>query len=84
MMTKLTPPDLGQCQTVMIRPRPFRMGGDCIDRERCANVPVVIATEKRPNKEDGIMGSMSLCTNCQKVMIEQLGNDFATFEQIKR
>jgi hypothetical protein len=40
-------------------------------RVRCENKPVWYAVEKRPGP-DGLIGSMSLCDNCQKHMELQM------------
>ena len=46
---------------------------------RCSAKPTVIATEKKPGA-DGVRGSMSLCTECQGVLVERMGDDYANFE----
>ncbi len=68
-MTKLTPPDMKQCQAE-IRPAhgPFVLGPRP-RFARCASAPVFLAVEIRPGA-DGMHGSMSLCLPCAKVMLE--------------
>jgi len=87
MGTKLTPSDSRQCQADVPGNGPFILGGEIGDpnngyRIRCKNKPTVIATENQPG-EDGLVGSMSLCGTCQKVMKKQFGKDFASFEKIE-
>jgi hypothetical protein len=50
--------------------------------ERCTKKPSVIATENKPGK-DGRKGSMSLCDDCAKVLVEQLGPSYATMTPIE-
>ncbi len=74
----LEPPDLKRCQVEWTKATPFRLGGPARTRYRCENAPVVIATEKRPG-EDGKIGAMSLCAECQVHFEKQLGTDYATY-----
>jgi hypothetical protein len=60
----LVPADPAQCQCEITTHRPFVMGGRVNQTVRCDRKPVVIATEKFNNEEDGLVGSMSLCTRC--------------------
>ena len=50
---------------------------------RCFNIPIVIATERK-QRNDGQKGSMSLCSNCQKILIKKFGKNYVTFKEIKR
>ena len=63
-------PDKKQCQAEKISYRPFIMGGDVNQRERCPNVPAWLAKDKYPGT-DGRKGSMSLCDDCKKVLVKQ-------------
>ena len=84
---KLIPPDKNQCQSQ-------KKEGAWPDAQhfmifgpprmvQCTAKPTVIIHEKKPNK-DGLKGSMSLCDECLKKAIEQLGGDFFTSVPIKR
>jgi hypothetical protein len=78
-MPKLNPPDPKRCQTEILGGSIFTFGPR--KYERCKNVPVVIATEKKP-AEDGLIGSMSLCAECLKRCRKARGNSF-TIKKIK-
>ena len=85
-MQELTPPDESQCQALVPGEGPFTTGGKIGNprngyRIRCENKPTVIAIENKPGP-DGLIGSMSLCDDCQKEFLRQLGEDFAHFETI--
>ncbi len=79
---ELIPPDLGQCQAEKPNGHNFMTLGGRPGLVRCTNKPVTIATEKNPGT-DGQFGSMSLCNECWMKMIEQLGDNFATFKPIE-
>lgn len=82
-MTDLVPPDRERCQAEKPNGHnAFTLGG-VPGMVRCGNKPLVIATEVRAGA-DGKIGSMSVCGDCMKVMQEQLGAGFCTFEEIKR
>ena len=51
--------------------------------KQCENKPTWIATEKKPNKMDGLIGSMSLCDKCKDVLIRIKGKHYAKLEPIK-
>jgi len=70
----LTPPDPACCQAE--KGGAFMLGPGLM---RCSAKPTVIATEKKPGA-DGVRGSMSLCTECQGVLVERMGDDYANFE----
>lgn len=78
---ELKPADLGQCQAEKPPPGASFMTLGPISLKRCTNVPVVIAREVNPGK-DGLRGTMSLCAECKKQFLKQLGPDYATFEDI--
>lgn len=78
----LIPPDVDQCQAIKPGDSFMRLGGQHRPH-RCTAKPTVIAEENKPGT-DGRKGSMSLCENCKRVMVEQLGADFATFRPVKR
>lgn len=100
MSDKLIPPDKKRCQAeIIVTPGAraavvegleshgqfgaFMLGPQASQRQyRCEYVPVVIAKEKRAI--NGQRGSMSLCEMHRIRMIEQCGEDFATFTPIKR
>ena len=67
----LTPTDKSQCQAEIPNGAgPFTLGG--VPRLiRCTNKPTVILTEKE-SQADGLVGSMSLCTDCFDVFNEQM------------
>lgn len=77
----LVRPDKKRCQAEKPNGHSFMTLGGVPARERCKDKPVYIATEKRPNG-DGKIGSMSLCEACAKVMVKQLGNDYADLRRI--
>lgn len=68
-MTKLTPPDYTQCQAE-IRPAhgPFVLGPRP-RYARCTAAPAFLAVEVVAGA-DGQHGSMSLCLDCSKVMLD--------------
>jgi len=78
---KLVPPDLQQCQAEKADGSFMTLGP--VRRERCKNVPVVVAKERKPGA-DGQRGSMSLCTECRQVCIDRLGKGYASFTKINR
>lgn len=74
----LTPPDLSQCQAEVPNNYSFMtLGGQPGTRSRCVNMPVVIATEKRPGS-DGKRGSMSLCERCWGVFKNTYDDSYAS------
>jgi len=77
MPQKLIPPDKKRCQSEI--PAMFALGGT---HRRCDNIPKWIAKENKAQK-DGCKGSMSLCDECKKVFIKQMGKDYASFKEIK-
>lgn len=86
-MTLLEPPDKSRCQADKPGPGPFALGGDLGDpcngyRVRCKATPTVIVTQTKPDA-DGLQGSMSLCSKCHAVLIEQMGADYTTEEKIR-
>lgn len=80
-MKALVRPDRNRCQAerrdgsfMTLGPRPM---------ERCDKPPVVIATEREPGS-DGRRGSMSLCADCQAVLVQLRGQGCVTFQAIAR
>lgn len=71
-MTDLIPPDMDHCQCEITEPhRPFIMGGECRPRPRqCGEMPAWLVVEIVPGA-DGLHGSMTLCNNCAKVMLDR-------------
>ena len=49
---------------------------------RCVNKPVCIATENKVPKNMRVKGSMSLCENCKKILIQKMGRKYATITSI--
>jgi hypothetical protein len=87
MAKELEPPDLKRCQSEKPSDGPFMMGGEIGDPRngylvRCRQEPAVVATENQPG-DDGQVGSMSLCNDCKKVFLKQLGKDYATFTKVE-
>lgn len=84
--TKLIPPDPKQCQALeKVGAWPDAqhfMNLGPAGWARCTAKPTVIVHEKKPGK-DGRKGSMSLCDECLKKAIEQLGGDHFTSIPIK-
>jgi hypothetical protein len=81
-VAELTPPDLRRCQAE--KPVPANASFMTLGptrRVRCDAVPVVVATEVKPD-EHGRRGSMSLCGDCWAVFMRQRGVPEATFEPI--
>lgn len=83
----LVKPDLDRCQAEKPGNGPFILGGEIGDprngyRVRCRSKPTVIARERQPG-EDGRRGSMSLCNDCKRAFIDQLGSDHADFKDIR-
>lgn len=84
MTEKLIPPDRDQCQAETHQRAPFmQMGGPPVRVTRCANMPIVIATERKAGA-GGKRGSMSLCGACLQIATKQLGSDHFTVRQIRR
>jgi len=82
----LVPPDTKRCQAMVTTGGPFQMGGAPGNpkdgyRRRCDNAPKYIATERSAGA-DGLCGSMSLCAPCKDQLIKQLGEGFASFEEM--
>jgi hypothetical protein len=80
-MGKLIPPDHEQCQAEKPNGYTFMTLGGRPGRVRCENKPITIATEVVLG-QDGSRGSMSLCAECWKVMLKQLGPFYASFEPL--
>jgi len=70
--TELIPPDLKQCQTMKHNGYTFMTLGGRPGYDRCTEPAAFVATENAPG-EDGLIGSMSLCTACLTRMISQMG-----------
>lgn len=81
-LAPLIPPDRKQCQAEKPNGYSFMTLGGTPGLVRCKNKPTVIAHENKP-AEDGRKGSMSLCDECAKKMIEQCGAAFCTLKPIK-
>lgn len=81
MAELLIPPDLKQCQAEKPNGHSFMTLGGQPGLERCREKPTWIATETKAGK-DGLIGSMSLCSECRDQLVKQLGDGFCTFEEI--
>jgi len=80
-MTKLTPPDLKQCQTLRSNGNSFLSFGGVVGRVRCKGRAAWIAIE--PPRDDGApRGSMSVCHACQPKCARSMPG--ATFRRIRR
>jgi hypothetical protein len=84
---KLTPPDRKRCQA-MIRSGCFPTAQEMFiigpgKTERCTNKADCIVTEKKPNKKDGLIGSMSLCDKCFVNFVHAFGGNYANVEVLK-
>jgi hypothetical protein len=79
--TSLTPPDLTRCQAEKADGSFMTLGP--VSRTRCSNAPVVVAKERKP-AADGLRGSMSLCAECQKALVEQMGKHYASFRKLPK
>ncbi len=77
----LIPPDSKQCQAMKPNGYNFMTFGGAPGLVRCGNKPVTIATEVVP-RDDGLRGSMSLCSECWQAMIDQCGAHHASFTPI--
>lgn len=77
---KLIPPDLERCQATWLGGSFMTLGPR--PTIRCPQAPIWIAKERKPGK-DGQCGSMALCDDCVKVLVDKLGKKFATFTRIK-
>lgn len=78
---KLIPVDYEQCQALKPNGASFMSFGDVPRHVRCTAKPKWVATERKP-ASDGQTGSMSVCANCKKKLIEQVGKDHAVFAKI--
>jgi hypothetical protein len=83
MTSKLTPPDLEQCQAEKPNGNTFMTLGGSPGLVRCENKADFIAVEKEKGK-DGQRGSMSLCTKCRLVFVKQMGRGFADFKRLSK
>lgn len=81
VLPQLEPPDPKRCQAEKPNGHTFMTLGGRPGLVRCENKPVTIATEVAPGK-DGRRGSMSLCNDCWRVMVKQLGGFYASFEPL--
>lgn len=75
----LTPADPTQCQAETLEGSFMTIGPRSM--VRCKNTPKFIVTENKPGK-DGLVGSMSLCSECAEEFSKQYPKDFATFKPI--
>lgn len=80
-MKKPAAHDLTRCQAEISNGVNFMTLGGRREMVRCANKPIVIATEKEPGP-DGYRGSMSLCTSCLVQFMKQMPEGFAEFEEV--
>jgi len=72
-MKDLDPPDFCKCQALKPSGYTFMtLGGKPGDMIPCQAKPVYIVYEMH-NQQDGLKGSMSLCTDCKNVFINQMG-----------
>lgn len=78
--TKLEPIDFTRCQAV-IREGSFMTFGPR-SQKRCEYEPSYVAIDKDPD-EDGMRGGMALCSDCQKVCENEMG-DRVVFQEIIR
>lgn len=81
--TEMIPADSERCQCERPNGNTFMTLGGAPRIVRCRNKPIVIVIERKP-REDGEVGSMSLCPHCYNKFVEQLGDDYATFRAIER
>ena len=83
----MEPVDLEQCQAEVPNAHPdgtpytFATLGGLVGMHRCENKPTHIATEKEV-QEDGLQGSMSVCSPCAKILRKQMPGH-ASFKRIK-
>jgi len=77
---KLIPIDKRRCQVKILKGSFMTLGPR--HYKRCENKATWIATEKKPNKEDGKIGKMSLCDDCKRIFIKKKGHRYASFEKI--
>lgn len=82
MSAELDPPDVLRCQAEFSVYRPFILGGNVRERQRCDAKPEFIATESSPGP-DGRRGSMSVCARCKDKMVEKMSAGFATFVKFR-
>lgn len=83
MNKELTPPDLKRCQAEMPNGATFMTVGGRPAMVRCTNVPTMLLTEKSPG-EDGQIGSMTVCNDCFKVFVKQVGPTLATAVELEK
>jgi len=79
----LIPPDVERCQAMNPNDCSFMSFGGVPKMVRCTNKPVTIATEVVP-REDGLIGSMSLCNECWTKLIEQMGAFYSSFAPLPK
>ena len=80
---ELEPPDHKRCQAEKPNGATFMTLGGVPGLVRCANVPVVILTERNPNQKDGAIGCMSLCLDCLAVFHKQMNMKHYTEKRIR-
>lgn len=98
-MTDLIPPDRTRCQAMRANKSwsPFNLGPAGVNREtgektggsryqdrywRCNNKPAAIVTETK--SEDGLLGSMSVCSDCFVHLCLQRGGEFKLTEDLTK
>ena len=80
-MAIVIPVDKKQCQAEKPNGESFMTLGGGHKMVRCDSAPTVIVRENKSGY-DGLRGEMTLCDHCHNVMIEQLGEEFTTAEEI--
>ncbi|MAG67092.1 MAG: hypothetical protein CMK74_14680 [Pseudomonadales bacterium] len=86
MTTKRTPPDLEQCQVEKPNGANFMtLGGVVGGMVRCTEKPTCIVHELKPQAGETQCGSMSMCTPCLLVFMQQVQPDASEyrFEELK-
>jgi hypothetical protein len=86
--TKLVPPSKTRCQAKVVKggcypdAEHFMMLGGHGKLVQCNKKPVVTVYENKPDKKDGLKGSMSLCASCLAEFKRRMPKNFATVKPL--
>jgi len=82
MKDQLEKPDETRCQAEKSNGQNFMTFGGGHKLVRCRRKPQFIATEKKKGS-DSKKGSMSLCSSCLAVFLEQMPDGYAVIKEIR-
>ena len=80
----IKPIDPSRCQAEIPTGASFMTLGGRPGLERCKSLPMYVAVESKSGP-DGIKGAMSLCENCAKEFVKQMGTNYTVlFHRVDR